>query len=101
MSEINWKFILPAAIASFAGGQVGARVMSSRLKGEKITARFWSIWTKMTGNRDHACRIRRMPFRVTSKDAPISANTASQRLLIPKPMATKKMIFTKIENPIF
>jgi hypothetical protein len=36
MAEINWKFILPAAVASFAGGQAGARIMSSRLKGKSI-----------------------------------------------------------------
>lgn len=36
MSEINWTFILPAAIASFAGGQAGARIMSTRLKGKTI-----------------------------------------------------------------
>ena len=36
MSEINWTFMLPAAFASFAGGQAGARVMSSRLKGKSI-----------------------------------------------------------------
>jgi hypothetical protein len=36
MSEINWKFMLPAAIASFLGGQAGAGVMSSRLKGKSI-----------------------------------------------------------------
>jgi hypothetical protein len=36
MSEINWKFMLPAAIISFLGGQAGARVMSSRLKGKSI-----------------------------------------------------------------
>ncbi len=36
MAQINWAFILPAAAASFAGGQVGARVMSSRLKGKSI-----------------------------------------------------------------
>ena len=40
MSEINWTFILPAAIASFAGGQAGARVMSSRLKGKNIRVMF-------------------------------------------------------------
>ncbi len=40
MSEINWSFMLPAAIASFAGGQVGARVMSSRLKGKSIRVIF-------------------------------------------------------------
>ena len=36
MAEINWMFILPAAFASFAGGQAGARIMSSRLKGKNI-----------------------------------------------------------------
>lgn len=40
MSEINWKFILPAAVASFAGGQAGARIMSSRLKGKTIRVIF-------------------------------------------------------------
>jgi uncharacterized protein len=40
VSEINWTFMLPAAIASFAGGQVGARVMSSRLKGKSIRVIF-------------------------------------------------------------
>ena len=36
MAKINWLFILPAAVASFAGGQVGARIMSNRLKGKSI-----------------------------------------------------------------
>lgn len=36
MAEINWKFILPAAVVSFAGGQAGARIMSSRLQGKSI-----------------------------------------------------------------
>ncbi len=40
MSEINWKFILPAAVASFAGGQAGARIMSGRLKGKSIRVIF-------------------------------------------------------------
>ena len=40
ISEINWRFMLPAAIASFAGGQVGARVMSSRLNGKNIRMMF-------------------------------------------------------------
>lgn len=40
MAEINWKFILPAAVASFAGGQAGARIMSSRLRGKNIRAIF-------------------------------------------------------------
>lgn len=37
---INWLFILPAAVASFAGGQVGARIMSARLKGKTIRVLF-------------------------------------------------------------
>jgi len=33
-------FILPAALASFAGGQAGSRIMSSRLKGKSIRVIF-------------------------------------------------------------
>ncbi|MFO7684922.1 MAG: sulfite exporter TauE/SafE family protein [Desulfobacterales bacterium] len=40
MSRINWAFILPAAVASFAGGQAGARIMSTRLKGKTIRTIF-------------------------------------------------------------
>ncbi|MCG6892994.1 MAG: sulfite exporter TauE/SafE family protein [Desulfobacteraceae bacterium] len=40
MEQINWHFILPAAVASFAGGQVGSRIMSSRLKGKTIRVVF-------------------------------------------------------------
>ena len=40
MEKINWLFILPAAVASFAGGQAGARIMSSRLKGKSIRVIF-------------------------------------------------------------
>ncbi len=36
METINWLFILPAAMASFAGGQAGARIMSAKLKGKSI-----------------------------------------------------------------
>lgn len=36
MDPINWGFILPAAVASFAGGQAGARIMSTSLKGKTI-----------------------------------------------------------------
>ncbi|MBI9084939.1 MAG: sulfite exporter TauE/SafE family protein [Desulfobacterales bacterium] len=36
MGRIDWLFILPAAVASFAGGQAGARIMSTRLKGKSI-----------------------------------------------------------------
>jgi len=40
MERINWWFILPAALASFAGGQAGARIMSSKLKGKAIRVIF-------------------------------------------------------------
>ncbi|MBA2882192.1 hypothetical protein HNR65_002533 [Desulfosalsimonas propionicica] len=40
MEAINWWFILPAAVASFAGGQAGARLMSTRLKGKTIRVLF-------------------------------------------------------------
>jgi hypothetical protein len=40
MGQVNWRFILPAAVASFAGGQIGARIMSSRLKGKTIRTLF-------------------------------------------------------------
>jgi uncharacterized membrane protein YfcA len=40
MGRIDWGFILPAAVASFLGGQAGARIMSSRLKGQTIRTIF-------------------------------------------------------------
>ena len=36
MERVDWAFILPAAAASFAGGQAGARIMSTRLRGRSI-----------------------------------------------------------------
>lgn len=36
MGTINWKFILPAAVASFVGGQAGSRIMSTKLKSKSI-----------------------------------------------------------------
>jgi uncharacterized membrane protein YfcA len=36
LASINWKFILLAAVFSFAGGQVGSRIMSEKLKGKAI-----------------------------------------------------------------
>jgi len=40
MGDINWKFILPAALFSLAGGQAGARIMSAKLKGRAIRVIF-------------------------------------------------------------
>lgn len=33
---VDWRFVLPAAVASLIGGQVGSRVMSAKLKGRSI-----------------------------------------------------------------
>ena len=40
MGDVNWKFILPAALFSLAGGQAGARIMSAKLKGRAIRVIF-------------------------------------------------------------
>ncbi len=40
MYEINWAFILPAAVFSFLGGQAGARFMAARLRGRSISIIF-------------------------------------------------------------
>jgi hypothetical protein len=40
METIDWWFILSAALACFAGGQAGARVMSSKLKPKTIRSIF-------------------------------------------------------------
>lgn len=36
LASIDWKFILPAAVCSFVGGRLGAKVMSEQLKGKRI-----------------------------------------------------------------
>ncbi len=36
ITEINWMFLLPAAVAAFAGGQAGSRIMSKGMKGKSI-----------------------------------------------------------------
>ncbi len=36
VGTIDWFFILPAAVASFAGGQAGSHLMSTRLQGKSI-----------------------------------------------------------------
>ncbi len=36
MADTNWKFILMAAIFSFAGGQIGSRIMAEKLKGRTV-----------------------------------------------------------------
>jgi len=36
MTGTDWKFILSAAVFSFAGGQLGSRIMSEKLKGRTV-----------------------------------------------------------------
>lgn len=36
LADTNWKFILLAAIFSFAGGQIGSRIMVEKLKGRTV-----------------------------------------------------------------
>ena len=43
MEKIDWLIILPAAVASFAGGLAGARFMSTRMKGKNIRIIFGVI----------------------------------------------------------
>jgi hypothetical protein len=36
LADTDWKFILMAAIFSFAGGQLGSRIMAEKLKGRTV-----------------------------------------------------------------
>ena len=36
LGRTDWKFILTAALFSFAGGQIGSRIMAERLKGQTV-----------------------------------------------------------------
>ncbi len=40
MGEVDWTFILPAAVAAFLGGQAGARLMSAKVKGRVVRILF-------------------------------------------------------------
>ena len=43
MSSINWPFILLAALFSFAGGQVGSRLMAEKLQGRTVRLIFVAV----------------------------------------------------------
>jgi uncharacterized membrane protein YfcA len=43
MTSIDWKFVLPAAVFSFVGGRLGAKVMSERLKGKRVRQIFGGV----------------------------------------------------------
>lgn len=40
LDGVNWGFILPAAVASLVGGQIGARLMSTKLQGRHVRMLF-------------------------------------------------------------
>jgi hypothetical protein len=40
MGEVDWYFLLPAAVVAFLGGQAGARLMSTRLTGRTVKLLF-------------------------------------------------------------
>ena len=42
-AEIDWNFIILASICSFAGGQIGSRIMAEKLKGKTIRILFGII----------------------------------------------------------
>ena len=43
LGAIDWKFVLPAAVFSFAGGQVGSRIMVKKISGRTIRILFGVI----------------------------------------------------------
>jgi len=43
ISNINWSFILLAAVFAFAGGQVGSRLMSKKLQGRTVRLIFVAV----------------------------------------------------------
>jgi len=43
LTSIDWKLILPAAVFSFVGGRLGAKVMSEQLKGKRIRQIFGGV----------------------------------------------------------
>lgn len=55
MESINWGFILPCAGASLVGGQAGARIMSTRLKGKTIRVIFGVILFALCIKLLHQC----------------------------------------------
>ncbi|MEA1969974.1 MAG: sulfite exporter TauE/SafE family protein [Thermodesulfobacteriota bacterium] len=42
-SSLDWRFIILASICSFAGGQIGSRIMAEKLKGKTIRVLFGII----------------------------------------------------------
>jgi hypothetical protein len=49
VSSIDWSFILLAAVFSFAGGQVGSRLMATKLQGRTVRLIFAGVLLIMSG----------------------------------------------------
>ena len=43
LADIDWTFILPAAVFSFVGGRLGAKIMSEQLKGQRVRQIFGCV----------------------------------------------------------
>ena len=50
LAEINWRFILVAAIFSFVGGQIGSRIMIQKLKSRSIRVLFGFVLLLFSAN---------------------------------------------------
>ena len=49
MAAIDWRFILPAAVACFIGAQIGSRLMSAGMQGRSIRVIFSVILFLLCG----------------------------------------------------
>jgi len=51
--SIDWQFVLPAALCSFAGGQIGSRIMAERLRGRTIRIVFGVVLLALSAKLFH------------------------------------------------
>ena len=55
LQALDWRFILPAALACLAGGQAGSRLMSARMKGRSIRTIFSLVLFALCAKLLHQC----------------------------------------------
>ncbi len=53
IARLDWSFIIPASICSFAGGQIGSRIMAEKLKGRTIRLIFGVVLIVMCAKLIH------------------------------------------------
>ena len=53
ISTIDWRFVLPAAACSFAGGQIGPRIMAEKLRGRTIRIMFGVVLLTLSSKLFH------------------------------------------------